>query len=344
MTKPITIIGGGLAGITLGIGLRRCDVPVTVVEAGHYPRHRVCGEFVSGSGRFVLAKLGLEERLFSVGASEASDAAFFSRQRRGTAMPLPQPALCLSRYVMDATLAEEFKSLRGQLRDNERWQGGYGEGVVRATGRRTQSVVNGWRWFGLKVHARKVDLAADLEMHVFRDGYVGLCRLRGEVNVCGLFRSRTAVPDLAKRWPDWLRNSGAPELQRRLANAVFDPQSFCSVGGLLLEPQTATMHPECCVGDAITMIAPATGNGMSMAFESADLAIEPLVNYSRDETEWPQACAEVARRCDRTFRRRLKWSRWLQRALLWPATSGVMVCLVGVRPALWRALFARTRE
>ena len=44
------------------------------------------------------------------------------------------------------------------------------------------------RWFGLKIHARNVPLVADLEMHVFPRGYVGLCKLTGgEVNICGLF-------------------------------------------------------------------------------------------------------------------------------------------------------------
>ena len=54
MVKPITIVGGGLAGLTLGIGLRQCGVAVTVHEAGHYPRHRVCGEFISGRYAFVM--------------------------------------------------------------------------------------------------------------------------------------------------------------------------------------------------------------------------------------------------------------------------------------------------
>src|SRR5258706_378699 len=62
---------------------------------------------------------------------------------------------------------------------------------VPATGRNAQSIENGWRWFGLKAHARHVSLTADLEMHVAPNGYVGLCRLADdEVNVCGLFRRR----------------------------------------------------------------------------------------------------------------------------------------------------------
>ena len=41
--RQITIAGGGLAGLSLGVALRRADVPVVLHEAGRYPRHRATG-------------------------------------------------------------------------------------------------------------------------------------------------------------------------------------------------------------------------------------------------------------------------------------------------------------
>ena len=46
--REIEIVGGGLSGLSLGIYLRRRGVPVRILEAGAYPRHKVCGEFVCG--------------------------------------------------------------------------------------------------------------------------------------------------------------------------------------------------------------------------------------------------------------------------------------------------------
>ncbi len=117
---PITIVGGGLAGLTLGIALRRCQVPVTILEAGTYPRHRVCGEFICGDGIEVLRDLGLLEKFTRAGAVEAQNAAFYSGHRSYPRKALPRPALCLSRYVMDDLLANEFRQLGGQLRQLER--------------------------------------------------------------------------------------------------------------------------------------------------------------------------------------------------------------------------------
>src|SRR5208282_3613215 len=163
--------GGGLAGLTLGIGLRQHGVPVTLREAGHYPRHRVCGEFISGRGQETLARLGLGNLIERAGAVDADTAAFFSATRTTGPRPLPARAICLSRFALDAALAEKFRELGGELCEGNRQRDeAPGEGAVRATGRHVQSDANGARWFGLKAHAGNVPLAADLEMHVSPQG------------------------------------------------------------------------------------------------------------------------------------------------------------------------------
>jgi flavin-dependent dehydrogenase len=90
------------------------------------------------------------------------------------------------------------------------------------------------------------------------------------------------------------------------------------------------------------MIPPVTGNGMSMAFESAELAIAPLAMWSRGEMSWDEARQKIAHDCDATFARRLAWAKWLQRIVL---TSALQPSLVALARSdwFWRMAFARTR-
>ncbi|MEI8291263.1 MAG: hypothetical protein WCH99_17485 [Verrucomicrobiota bacterium] len=342
--KPITIVGGGLAGLTLGIGLRQCGVPVTIHEAGHYPRHRVCGEFISGSGQATLARLGLRELFDQVGTVRAQTTAFFSATQSTAPRPLPAAATCLSRFALDAALAKKFCELGGELFAGKRFSGAFGEGVVRATGRQLQAEPGGTHWFGLKIHARNVALTADLEMHVSPRGYVGLCKINDdEVNVCGLFRKRTDKNGEAKTRHELLHGQPGSPLHQRLAKAAFDENSFCAVAGLSLRPQQAAARAEICIGDAVTMIPPVTGNGMSMAFESAELALAPLAAWSRNEILWNDARQKIAHDCDATFARRLAWAKWLQRIILTPALQNPLVALASHSDWFWRLAFARTR-
>lgn len=341
--KQITIAGGGIAGLALGVALRQRQVPVVLCEAGSYPRHRVCGEFISGRGQEVLARLGLDSRLIESGARSACSVALFVPGRSVVTESLPRPALCISRYRLDDFLAREFQRLGGQLRERVRVkEGEIREGVVRATGRRIQPLVRGWRWFGLKVHARNVSLVADLEMHFLRDRYVGLCRLDGEVNVCGLFRSRTQVPDIARRSVEFLRGEPGSELHARLSEAVFDQTSFCAVAGLNVESGIKS-EETCAVGDALTMTPPLTGNGMSMAFESAELAVDPLFGYSNGGIDWQTAYNQIRDMCVDRFESRLRFATLLQRGLFVPGAAHSFSWLLVRSPKLMRVLFNRTR-
>jgi flavin-dependent dehydrogenase len=132
-------------------------------------------------------------------------------------------------------------------------------------------------------------------------------------------------------------------LGTRLSRAVFDETSFCSVAGLSLEPQRALDQNECCIGDSLTMIPPVTGNGMSMAFESAELAIEPLKDYSTGTLSWQEVQRQIARRCDGAFASRLAWARGFQRILFMPALRGSALFFAARFPGIWGASFALTR-
>jgi 2-polyprenyl-6-methoxyphenol hydroxylase-like FAD-dependent oxidoreductase len=331
--------------LTLGIGLRQRGVPAALWEAGHYPRHRVCGEFICGRGRETLARLGLRELLERAGAVGADTAAFFSATQSTRPLPLPSRAICLSRFTLDQLLANEFQKLGGELWAGKRWNDGdTGEGIVRATGRRLQPEEGGARWFGLKAHASNVSLTAGLEMHVSPRGYVGLCRVNGgQVNVCGLFRRRAGESVGTQNRREWLCGPIGSPLHQRLASAEFDEDSFCAVAGLSLMPYRAVARADCCIGDAITMIPPVTGNGMSMAFESAELAIEPLAAWSRGEISWAETRPQIARRCDAAFARRLAWAKWLQRFVLTPALQNTLVRFAAKNDWFWRTAFERTR-
>ena len=109
-----------------------------------------------------------------------------------------------------------------------------------------------------------------------------------------------------------LRGKPGSPLHEKLADAQFDEHSFCSVAGLSLVPQRAAEQKDCCIGDAVTMIPPVTGNGMSMAFESAEIAIDPLCRYSRGEMTWPKPARPSRSLAIPAFAERLTWARRLQ--------------------------------
>src|SRR5258706_11452500 len=95
----ITIVGGGLAGLSLGIALRQRKIPVVLWEAGQYPRHRVCGEFISGRGVQALQRMDLLDSVRQAEPRLAQTAMAFSEQKSFRRRTLPEPALCISRFT-----------------------------------------------------------------------------------------------------------------------------------------------------------------------------------------------------------------------------------------------------
>ena len=96
----VIIVGGGLAGLTAAIHLRRENYNVAVFESKPYPHHKVCGEYVSNEVIPYLEFLGvslpqtfqINEMLLSLEKGKALKA------------KLPMGGFGLSRYTFDHLL------------------------------------------------------------------------------------------------------------------------------------------------------------------------------------------------------------------------------------------------
>jgi len=309
--RPIEIIGGGLAGLSLGLALRKERVPVTLFEAGSYPRHRVCGEFIAGLSTDTIQKLGLAPFLSE--ALPQREVAWFVREQLIQQQTLPAPAYGLSRHGLDAALAEAFVANGGILHLKTRiTQNPDTPGQVMATGRRrTRSP-----WIGLKIHARNLPTTKELELHLGTECYVGLSQIENqEVNVCGLFRRQNTEARGTDLIDTYLRQAGLIKLADRLAEAQLDDTSFCAVAAVGFD-RKLTPTDGIALGDHAAMIPPFTGNGMAMAFQSAEAALDPLRDYAHHKLSWEEACSLVQEKLRQKFNRRLASANLLHPFLL----------------------------
>lgn len=326
LKREITIAGGGLAGLSLAIALRQHNVSVTVLEAGSYPRHRVCGEFISGVTSETLDHLGIAAAFQD--ALRHRTLSWHDQGRRFYQCDLPKPALGISRLVLDDRLKTLFESLGGVLRTGTRVRPDPQEGFVWAAGRRPTK----GRWLGLKAHIRGLPMSADLEMHSGTNGYAGLAGIEdGWVNVCGLFKVDRSIeakgPDLLAAYLDAGSNKTLANLLR---DAVWREGSFSAVAGFELGRQPATPGLVC-LGDAESMIPPFTGNGMSMAFQSAEVAIEPLLSWAENSAPWEAVTARIASDLRKRFRRRLVTAGALHHVILHSAGRKLLRSLSATR-------------
>jgi 2-polyprenyl-6-methoxyphenol hydroxylase-like FAD-dependent oxidoreductase len=345
--KPITIAGGGIGGLSLGIGLRQRSVDVQLLEAGAYPRHRVCGEFISGKGWQIIQSLGLEKALLDAGAVEARTFKCYGPDRISQVLPLPSPALCLSRFRMDAYMADEFVKLGGKLftqKSADPSMSDQAEGLVWAKGRQPASSRK-YGWIGFKCHVTAYPLQADLEMHFGNDGYVGLCRVEHDkINVCGLKRMDEKLETLTpqKRCTQWALASMHESRKRDLQESTVLEETICYTAGLSYRNQ-ATSSAKAWIGDQRTRIPPFTGNGMSMALESAQIAVEPIHAYATGNLTWPIACQKMGLMMRKQFRARVAFANLFQHLLMTDGPLNPKNVLIKHLPWIYPHLYRWTR-
>lgn len=100
----IVVIGAGPAGCSAAFHLANAGVRVTLIESKVFPRVKVCGEYVSASGRCDLEAILPAERLSSLGARRVDRFALVRHARgrdRRVTWRTPVAAWALSRATLD---------------------------------------------------------------------------------------------------------------------------------------------------------------------------------------------------------------------------------------------------
>ena len=331
--KVIEIAGWGLTGLSLGIALREQCVPVTVREASSYPRHRVCGEFINGVTEDTLKNLGIYDIFHD--ALRHHSTRWWMGPKQILEARLTRPALGMSRWEMDERLRIRFESIGGRLLTKDRVQPELREGLVWAAGRRLEKES---QLLGLKAHFEGVDLNGFLEMHIGVGAYVGLTPITSDgskVNVCGLFKKGPRAKGV-NPIVDALRNCGLGALSDRLEGAQMDPVSLTGISGFQLGGQRV-LDRFCSLGDAERMIPPFTGNGMSMAFESAECALPHLLSYCEGVETWEKVTEDVRDSLNHRFHKRVRLALKLHRCLTHEVGRKILssAAVAGVLPFSW---------
>ncbi len=266
MKMDIGITGAGPAGSTAAIAALREGSQVNLSEKARFPRHKVCGEFLSPEIVPLLEDIGAAGRFFDAAPAHIRRLTLRFAAHEKTAL-LPETAFGLSRFAFDKLLldlAGNSGAIAGDLAPTA--------SRIIAHGRRSTAPAGsrGKRLFGFKAHFHGPASDA-IELYFFDSGYVGISPVEnGITNVCGL-ASESALSRIDFEYDHLLNTVPATAARLRPMTRAMD---WLTTGPLIfgnrfkLEPEPQTFY----AGDALSFVDPFTGSGMYCAVLTGILA------------------------------------------------------------------------
>jgi len=333
MGKNVIIVGGGLAGLTAAIHLARSGVPVMLIEKNEFPKHKVCGEYISNEVLPYFESLGIDlSPLHPVNITKTSIATVNGRQ---ISTQLPLGGFGLSRYALDhllynQALAEGCEMLQGKVTDiildhdlftvKTEVAQYHAAVVLGAFGKRAnidQKLARRFMatpapWLAVKAHYPGDFPDETVALYNFRGGYCGVSKVEsGALNVCYLadFKSFKQFRDI----DDFQEHivSENPHLRKIFKDVrpYFKPLAISQISfGEKLPVEKHILM----IGDAAGLIHPLCGNGMAMAVHSAKIASEHVIDYFSGKIASRKSLEnQYILNWNLTFRQRLRTGRWL---------------------------------
>lgn len=372
-TEPmfdVAVAGGGLAGLSLAIQLRKQGHTVILFEKEKYPFHRVCGEYISKESLPFMESLGID--LDDLGAVSINKLIVTAPDGNMLQEQLVTGGIGISRFTLDLALSKIARSLGVEVLEDEKifdiaFNQNHFE-IKTTSGSFTSSAVGGslgkrsnldlkWKrafttkkpsklnnYIGIKYHVR-TDFARDtIALHNFPDGYCGISAIEdGKYCLCYL----TTAANLDKHEHSIKKMEAEvlcknPHLKKIFSEASFEFQQPVTISQISFDTKTRIEDHVLMLGDSAGMITPLCGNGMSMAMHGSKIA----AHYMHEFLERRISRHEMERRYmeewDKAFSGRLKAGRIIQSLFGKPATTNLFIRAMKPFPYMVKQLIGKT--
>ncbi len=373
-TWDLIVIGAGPAGCAAAISAARSGASVLVLERGRFPRHRVCGEFVSAESLGLLQDLlaPAHPTLISKAPRIARSRIFVDNAELHA--EITPPAASITRFDLDVALWDSclcagverradcvVKSVQGAgpFRVTTNSESFEGKALINASGRwsnftstatRARVTQKEDRWIGIKAHFRETSTqgstSPSVDLYFFDGGYCGVQPVSplGQndsvaiVNACAVVRA-----DVATDLSEVLKLH--PALRERSRNWEPDPtMNPLSTSPLVFHSPEPVQNGMLQVGDAATFVDPFIGDGISLALRSGNLAGECLSRFIRSESSLEWALAQYTSLYHTRLAPVFRASSRLRNLLRWPGVvRKPVLSLLEKTPALTRRFVTMTR-
>jgi flavin-dependent dehydrogenase len=364
--KPIVIVGGGLAGLTAAIHLSKVGLRVIVIEKNEYPKHKVCGEYISNE---VLPYFNyLDINISDLLPTAITDLEFSTVSGKLIESSLPLGGFGVSRYTLDEYLYKKAiangceiikNSVESIVFKNDEFiittinnLVFNAKTVIGAFGKRSNIdqklnrnfIEKKSPWLAIKAHYSG-NFPKDLVgLHNFKGGYCGVSKVENNsINICYLADYKTFKK--YKNIDEYQQNVlyKNPYLKSLFLNSKLIFEKHLTISQISFEKKDAVENHILMIGDTAGLIHPLCGNGMAMAIHSAKIVSELVVKFynkeiiSRNELE-----NKYIEQWNFNFKNRLKMGRFLSNIMQKQKLSALMMRILITFPSLLPLIIKKT--
>lgn len=361
----VIIIGGGLAGLTAALHLTKRGLDVTLIEKYSYPRHKVCGEYLSNEILPYLDWLGLD--ILQLHPTNINKLKFTHQNGKTAKANLPLGGLGISRYSLDNSLYLQvtamgctvIKATVTNVTFNENTFTVMTENeiliaeiVLGAYGKRSnvdqvleRNFMNKTApWLAIKGHYSGEFPDDVVALHNFKGGYCGITKVEDNIiNVCYLadLKSFKKYKNIKEFEQNVLYKNKHIKFFFENSTLIFEKP--LTISQISFDKKPIIENHIFMIGDAAGLIHPLCGNGMAMAMHSAKISSELIVDYYTGKIASRKLLEKkFTQQWKRNFRKRLLIGNLLAKALQNKAITTLLISFATMFPSLLPMIIKKT--